>query len=85
MAKPDTTPDRPGFLGVLLAILKWLLIVAGVLAGGFALLYLVVRIRYEYRKAKRRKLRREMAARGIYPKRKTTAAASAARSKGRKQ
>ncbi len=85
VAKPDTTPDRPGFLGVLLAILKWLLIVAGVLAGGFALLYLVVRIRYEYRKAKRRKLRREMAARGIYPKRKTTAAASAARSKGRKQ
>ncbi|MBQ8669668.1 MAG: D-alanyl-D-alanine carboxypeptidase [Oscillospiraceae bacterium] len=85
VAKPDTTPDRPGFLGVLLAILKWLLIAAGVLVGGFALLYLVVRIRYEYRKAKRRKLRREMAARGIYPKRKTTAASSAARSKGRKQ
>jgi len=85
MAQTDTTPSRPGFVGVLLAILKWLLIAAGVRVGGFALLYLVVRIRYEYRKAKRRKIRREMAARGIYPKRKTTAGAPSAQSKGRKR
>ncbi len=66
-------PTRPGFLGVLLTIGKVLLIAAGVLVGGFVLLYLVVRIRYEYRKYKRIKKRREMAARGIYPKRKTAA------------
>jgi len=85
VAQTDTRPSRPGFVGVLLAILKWLLIAAGVRVGGFALLYLVVRIRYEYRKAKRRKIRREMAARGIYPKRKTTAGAPSAQSKGRKR
>ena len=56
------------------------LIAAGVLVGGFALLYLVVRIRYEYRKYKRNKKRREMAVRGIYPKRKTAAGTNSARS-----
>ncbi|MBR5558878.1 MAG: D-alanyl-D-alanine carboxypeptidase [Oscillospiraceae bacterium] len=65
-------PQRPGFTGVLITVSKALLIIAGVLVGGFVLLYLVVRIRYEYRKYKRAKKRREMAARGIYPKKRTT-------------
>ena len=44
--------------------LKVVLIAVGVLVGGFVLLYLVVRIRYEVRRRKRRKQRRAMAARG---------------------
>lgn len=76
----EEEPSRPGFMGVLLVAGKVLLIVAAVLVGGFALLYLVVRIRYEYRKYKRNKKRREMAARGIYPKRKTAAGTNSARS-----
>jgi hypothetical protein len=76
----EEKPSRPGFVGVLLGAGKVLLIAAGVLVGGFALLYLVVRIRYEYRKYKRNKKRREMAARGIYPKRKTAAGTNSARS-----
>jgi len=77
--KTDTDPSRPGFMGVLLVIGKVLLIAAAVLAGGFILLYLVVRIRYEYRRYKRNKKRREMAARGIYPKQKSRAGATTAR------
>ena len=76
----EEKPSRPGFVGVLLGAGKVLLIAVGVLVGGFALLYLVVRIRYEYRKYKRNKKRREMAARGIYPKRKTAAGTNSARS-----
>ena len=76
----EEKPSRPGFMGVLLVAGKVLLIVAAVLVGGFVLLYLVVRIRYEYRKHKRNQKRREMAARGIYPKRKTVAGTNSARS-----
>ena len=79
-AVKEEEPSRPGFMGVLAVAGKVLLIIGGVLVGGFALLYLVVRIRYEYRKYKRNKKRREMAARGIYPKRKTGAETSSARS-----
>jgi len=72
-------PSRPGFTGVLIVIGKVLLITAAVLVGGFVLLYLVVRIRYEYRKRKRARIRRAMAARGIYPKKRTTAGRPPAR------
>lgn len=84
-ATTESTATRGGFLGLLLLLGKFLLIVAGVLVGGFALLYLVVRLRYEYRKRKRAQKRREMAARGLYPKPRPGAGTPPARNGGSKR